>query len=388
VTPRRAITIVFFVNGALFASWVSRIPAISDRIHVGIGVLGAVLLAPAVAAAVMIPLAGRVLTVRPSRTICRLALPGLMVVVTLPGLARAPWSLAAVLLLVGAANATLDVAMNAQGMTVERQAPRPILSSLHAAFSFGGFAGAGLGAFAAASNLAPFPHLAAAAVLFGVPGLFATRALFAVDEDPDAGAPPMRWRALPSRLIVLGVACFFGLLAEGGAADWSAKLVRSEPAGSPAAGALAYAVFSIGMAVGRLAADRLWSRWGAAGLLRRGAALAGVGFLAGLAAHSAAAGIAGFLVLGLGMSGVVPTLFRAAAAQPGVATGSALAAVSSLGYFGFLIGPPLIGGIAQLTTLRLACGLLAICALMVAALAPFAASRPSVRPARDAEVFT
>jgi MFS family permease len=180
---------------------------------------------------------------------------------------------------------------------------------------------------------------------------------------------------VPSRLALLGGACFFCLLAEGGAANWSAKLVRDGLAGSAALGAIAYAVFSIAMGTGRLLADRLWARWGAAGLLRRSGALAGLGFAAGLLPGTAPAAIAGFAALGLGLAGVVPTLFRAGADERGVSTGPALAVVSSLGYLGFLAGPPLIGGVAQLTSLRLACGLLAFAGLIVVALAPSAEAR-------------
>jgi F0F1-type ATP synthase assembly protein I len=380
MTPRSAITVIFFANGALLASWISRIPTLSDRVGGSPGLLGLILLAPAVAGALAMPLAARALARGSSRAVCRLALVGLMIALPLPGLAHASWSLAAVLLLLGFTAATLDVSMNAQGVTVERRLATPLLSSLHAAFSFGGFAGAGGGALAAACGISPLRHLGIAALLFGVPGLLATTQLFARDDDPDAHAPRLRWGALGARLIVLSVACFFGLLAEGGAGDWSAKLVRSEPLGSATTGALAYAAFSIGMAAGRLAADRLWVRWGSTGLIRRGGALAAVGLAAGLFVGSAPAGIAGFLLLGLGLSSNVPTLFRAAAAETGVAAGAALAAVSSLGYVGLLIGPPLIGGLAQLTSLRLACGLLALSALVVAGLAPAAQTRPPSAP--------
>ncbi len=188
---------------------------------------------------------------------------------------------------------------------------------------------------------------------------------------------------MPPRLALLGAACFFCLMAEGGASDWSAKLVRDELAGSAALGAIAYAVFSVAMGSGRLIADRLWARWGSAGLLRRCGALAGLGFAAGLLPGSAPAAIAGFAALGLGLAGVVPTLFRAAADEPGISTGPALAVVSSLGYLGFLAGPPLIGGVAQLTSLTLACGLLALAGLLVVLLAPSAEVR---RPAHRATV--
>jgi MFS family permease len=376
--PRTAVTAVFFVNGALFASWASRIPALSDRVGATTGALGLALLAPALGAVVAMPIVGRLLPGRSSRTFCRVAVAGLMAAILLPALARSLAALAVGLFILGIANSTLDLVMNAQGVSIERRLKRPILSSLHAAFSFGGFAGAGLGALAAALRVAPLPHLAAAALLFGIPGLIATGALLATDEDADAHAPVLRWRRLPSRLALLGAACFFCLMAEGGASDWSAKLVRDDLAGSAALGAIAYAVFSIAMGTGRLITDRLWSRWGSTGLLRRCGALAGLGFAAGLLPGTPLSAVLGFAALGLGLAGVVPTLFRAGADQPGVSTGPALAVVSSLGYLGFLAGPPLIGGVAQLTSLRLACGLLALAGLVVVVLAPTAeaAGRP------------
>jgi MFS family permease len=379
VSARAGVTVIFFVNGALFASWASRIPALSDRVDATTGALGLALLAPALGAIVAMPLVGRVLPRRSSRSFCGFATAGLMAALLLLAVARSIPALAAALFTVGVANSTLDLAMNAQGVSIERRLRRPILSSLHAAFSFGGFAGASLGALAAALSVAPLPNLAFAALLFGMPGLLAIRSLLVRDEDVDAHAPAMRWRRLPSRLVLLGAACFFCLMAEGGASDWSAKLVRDGLAGTAALGAVAYAVFSIAMGAGRLIADRLWARWGSVGLLRRSGALAAVGFAAGLALGTVPTAIAGFAALGLGLAGVVPTLFRSGANQPGVSTGPALAAVSSLGYLGFLAGPPLIGGVAQLTSLSIACGLLVVAGLLVMLLAP-SAGPERVRP--------
>jgi predicted MFS family arabinose efflux permease len=381
VNPRVAITAVFFVNGALFASWASRIPALSDRVHATTGALGLALLAPAVGAVLAMPTVGRMLPGRSSRTFCRLAMLALMAAILLPALAGSVPVLAGALLVVGMANSSLDLTMNAQGMSIERHLKRPILSSLHAAFSFGGFAGAGLGALAAALGIAPLAHLFVAALLFGIPGLIAIGPLLVRDEDVDAHAPRLRWTRLPARLALLGAACFFCLMAEGGASDWSAKLVRDGLGGSAALGAIAYAVFSVGMGSGRLIADRLWARWGAAAFLRGCGLLAALGFAAGLLAGTAPTAIAGFAALGLGLAGVVPTLFRAGADEPGVPTGPALAAVSSLGYLGFLAGPPLIGTVAQLTSLPLACGLLVAAGLLVFLLASSAEPRPSHRAA-------
>jgi hypothetical protein len=271
--------------------------------------------------------------------------------------------------------------MNAHGVSVERHLGRPILSSLHAAWSFGGFTGAGLGALAAAARLGLVLHLGGAAIVFGAVGLVATRWLLSADHDVDAGAPRLRAMRLPRRLALIGAACFCSFLAEGGAADWSAKLVRDDLAGTAALGALAYATFSLAMGTGRLVSDALWARLGPVKLLKRFSLLASAGFAAALAIGTAPAAIAGFAALGLGLSGVVPTLFRSASDQPGVATGPALAAVSTLGYTGFLAGPPLVGGLAQLTSLRLACGLFVLSGLLVLALAS-AARSPASKPAQ------
>ena len=386
MSARAGITAVFFVNGALFATWASRIPALSIKVGAGTGDLGLALLAPAVGAVVAMPLVGRLLPGRSSRMFSRLALAGLIGAILLPALARSVAALAGALFVVGVTNSAMDLSMNAQGVSVERHLQRPILSSLHAAFSFGGFAGAGLGALAAALDVAPLAHFAAAALLFGASGLIATGPLLERDEDADAHAPAMRWRSLPSRLVLLGIACLFCLMAEGGAADWSAKLVRDDLASSAALGAITYAVFSVAMGTGRLMADRLWTRWGSVGLLRRCGALAALGFGAGLALGTAPAAIAGFAALGLGLAGVVPTLFRAGADQPGVSTGPALAAVTSLGYLGFLGGPPLIGGVAQVTSLPLACGIMVLAGLLVVLLAR-AAAVPAQSAGRRPELW-
>jgi MFS family permease len=373
VRARWAITVVFFVDGALFATWASRIPALAARVHADDAALGLALLAPAVGALVVMPVVGRLLPGRSSSHFCRIAVAALAIAVVLPALAGSVAGLGGALLLVGLANATLDVSMNVHGVSVERHLGRPVLSSLHAAFSFGGFTGAGIGALAAGAGVSPLHHLAGAGLLFGAAGVVASRGLLAGDEDADAQAPALTPRRMPLRLALIGAACFCSFLAEGGAANWSAKLVRDDLAGSAALGALAYAAFSLAMGTGRLLADGVWQRWGPVLLLRRFPLLAAAGFAVALAIGTAPAAIVGFAVLGLGLSVASPTLFRAAAGQPGVATGPALATVSAIGYTGFLAGPPIVGGLAQLTSLRLACGVFVLSGLLVFGLASVAA---------------
>ena len=347
LNARAGVTVVFFVNGALFATWASRIPALSNRVDATTGVLGLALLAPAVGAVVAMPLVGHLLPGRSSRTFTRLALAGLMVALLLPALARSVTALAGALFVVGLTSSAMDLSMNAQGVSVERHMKRPILSSLHAAFSFGGFAGAGLGALAAGFKVAPLPQFAAAAPV-RCARTDRHRPAAGPDEDADAHAPTMRWRGTPvasraarDRVPVLP--------------DGRGRIVGLERELCPRrprllSGARGDHVRGVQRRDGNGAPDDRSSgiRWGSVGLLRRCGALAAVGFAAGLAAGTAPAAIAGFAALGLGLAGVVPTLFRAGADQPGVSTGPALAAVTSLGYLGFLGGPPLIGGVAQL----------------------------------------
>jgi hypothetical protein len=381
VKARSAITIVFFVDGALFASWVSRIPALATHAGANTATLGLALLAPAVGALVAMPAAGRWLPGRSSRSLCRSATAALALAVALPPLAGSVALLGLTLLAVGLAMATLDVSMNAHGVAVERRLGRPVLSSLHAAFSFGGCAGAGIGALAALAGISAAAHLAGAGLLFGAVGMVAGRWLLPGDASSEGATERLRIMRLPVRLALLGAACFCSFLAEGGAADWSAKLVRDDLAGSAALGAIAYATFSLAMGSGRLLADAIWSRWGPVRLLRRFSLVASAGFAAALLVGTAPAAVAGFAALGLGLSAGAPTLFRSAAGQPGVATAPALATVSMLGYTGFLAGPPIVGGVAQLTSLRLACGLFVLAGLLVLSLA-FAA-RPATRDPRD-----
>jgi hypothetical protein len=384
VKARSAITIVFFVDGALFASWASRIPALATQVGANSATLGLALLAPAVGALVAMPAVGRWLPGRSSRSFCQVAIAGLAVAVALPPLAGSVALLGLALLAVGLANATLDVSMNANGVTVERGLGRPILASLHAAFSFGGCAGAGIGALAAVAGISPAIHLAGAGLLFGAVGLVASRWLLPTDAASEDGAERLRITRLPVRLALLGAACFCSFLAEGGAADWSAKLVHDDLAGTAALGAIAYATFSLAMGSGRLLTDAIWSRWGPVRLLRRFNLLASIGFAAALFVGSAPAAVAGFAALGLGLSAGAPTLFRSAAGQPSIATAPALAIVSMLGYTGFLAGPPIVGAVAQLTSLRLACGLFVLAGRLVFSLA-FAA-RPAPLDSRDLRV--
>ena len=365
--PRFAITLVFGLNGVLYGSWAARIPAVQNRLDLGPGQLGIALAGVAAGALLAMPLAGSWAARAGSRRVTRAALVGACGSLALVALSPSLGVLVLATLLLGMTNGSLDVAMNAQGTAIERRGDRLILSSLHAAFSGGGLAGALTGAVAAGADLDVRLHLALLGAIALAIGLSATRHLLPGHADAAAGGPSF---ARPSRTLwALGVLAFCCLLAEGAAADWSAVYVE-DALGAPASqAALAYAAFSAAMTLGRLAGDPLVAALGSVRLLRSSGMLAGLGLGAALVLAVPGAAIAGFGLLGAGLSVVIPAVFRSAAATPGAAAGPSLAAVSTLGYLGFLAGPPLVGGLAELTSLPVALGAVAACAAATAALA-------------------
>ena len=371
VTPARAaITLVFFLNGALFGAWAARIPAVQGRLGLGEGELAVALAFLAVGSLMAMPLAGRWAARAGSRRATRGLFLAFCAAVAVVTLAPSLPALCVGTFLVGASGGGLDVVMNAQGTTVERHSGRLVLSSLHAAFSAGGLAGAGIAALAAAGGVDVRVQLAGAAMIAAAAGLLATRHLLASETDAAPEGPSF---ARPDRgLWALGFVAFCSLLGEGAAADWSAVYLSASLGATPAVAALAFAGFSATMVGGRLLGDRLVARLGAATTLRAAGAIAALGLGAGLAIGTPAGALTGFALLGAGLSVIIPLVFRAASVRGATSSGPPLAAVATMGYFGILAGPPLVGALAELTSLTFALG---VVALLVAT--PIALARPA-----------
>lgn len=275
------------------------------------------------------------------------------------------------LALFGAFNATLDVAMNAQAVEVERGYRRAIMSSFHGLFSLGGLAGAMTAGAAMASGLGDITHV----VVVSLAGL-AILAIFlpGLVVSSSRGAPPGPVFVRPrGMLVLLGVLALFAMLGEGAMADWSAVYLQNHLRSDPAFAAAGFAAFSMTMAAGRFAGDRLSNRFGPARLLRSSGLIAGFGLGGALLIGDPLAAVVGFGLVGLGLSNAIPVLFSAAGRVPGTEPGTALAAVATTGYLGFLAGPALIGLIAEASNLPLALGLVS---LVCAAIAVGAARLP------------
>jgi MFS family permease len=356
--PRASVTGVFFLNGACFSAWYARLPAIQDQLGLGAGELGIALFGAPVGLLAAQPVAGALAARYGSRPLVAAA-PLYLSCVMLPALAVNAFTLMLAALAVGAANGVLDIAMNTQGVAVERALGKRIFSSLHAYFSFGVLAGAGIAAAAAAGGVDPLPHLAASSLLGAGVAWFLAHGLLRDRGEP--GAPRF---ARPSRqLAALGAIAFCVLLAEGSVYDWSGVYLSNEAEAAPGLAPLGLAAFALTMGLGRLAGDGVASLIGSGPTVRTGALLGALGLGLALARPVPAAAIAGFAVMGLGLSVVFPLTLRAAGIH-GDGSGPALAAVSTVGYVGFLTGPPIIGLVAEGADLRVALAIVgALCVL-------------------------
>jgi len=352
---RCAVSALFFVNGAILASWVPYVPMVKERLGIGDGQLGIILLFAAIGALGALPFAGALVSRSGSRAVSVAAGLGLCVTLPLPVLMPTPFLVALGLLVLGAFNSTLDVAMNAQAVEVEQRRGRTIMSSFHALFSAGGLAGAALGGVIAAMGIAANAHVVGAALLGSAVIFIARPALVAVapSRSPTFVKPT---RAL----LGLGVLAFCALLAEGAIGDWSAVYLMDSRAASQSVAAAGFAVFSLAMAAGRFGGDHV-ARWlGAVRLLRLSGGLAAVGLSFALLVRDPTLGVGGFGAVGLGVANLIPVLFSAAGRANRIAPGHALSAVATTGYVGYLAGPPLIGLAAEVAGLPAALGVVVL----------------------------
>ena len=361
---RLAVATIFFVNGAVLASWVAHIPAVKQRHGIGDGSLGFVLLFMALGAVLALPLGGWLVDRFGSRLITSLAALVFCLALPWPLLSRDVTCLVTALVLLGACNAVLDVSMNAQAVAVELRYQRSIMSSFHALWSLGGVVGAALSGLAMSLDALPERYLVATAI---VAAAFVSGTLgWLVPSEPrrDGAAhivgPPSR------RLLGLGLVAFLGLLAEGAMADWSAVYLHDVLGTSGAAAPFGFAAFSLAMAAGRLGGDRLADGLGPRGLLRASGALAAAGLGIALLVGEPRIGIAGFAMVGLGIANIIPVTFGSAGRVSDVPAGTALAAVATTGYFGYVAGPPLIGLVAEATSLPVGLALVSACCALVA----------------------
>ena len=399
---RTGVALAFLLNGAIFATWAARVPAVKQDLGLGDGQLAIAFLCLNAGAVVGLQLGPVLVSRRGSRGVLRLALPAFAVTLPLLALAWDLAALAAALVVFAVANSLIDVAMNAHGVVVERGYGRPVLSSLHAMYSLGGMVGAALGALAARLELATSGHFLAVAAAVAALSLAANRLLLpswvdaaapaapraatlagpraATTAAPRVGAaalPPggalgdaARGEAPPGtatggsgtrrtgalagwlrgwsgRMVALGALGFGLMLAEGSVNDWGAVYLRDAAGSTPGIAAAGVAVFMAAMTAGRLAGDRLAMRLGPVRAFRMGTILGGAGLGGALLAGTPGAGLVVLGLLGAGLSFTLPLALSAAGHLHGDTPAAAtVARVSTIGYLGSFAGPGLIGALA------------------------------------------
>jgi fucose permease len=347
---RVAIAVMFFVNGTLFGTWVSRIPAIKAAHDLSQSRLGLALLAIGLGTVVGLPLTSWLTGRFGSHRVLAASALGGCLALPLAGAAGPYLALVAALVWFGANLGAMDVAVNAQAALLERQAGRSLMSGFHGLWSAGGIAGSGLGSFLTARNLGPTAHFLLVAVLLAALAVVVARHLVPDGHDPASGAPApsLAW---PSRqALAIGTIAACGAVVEGGIADWSGVYLLQTLRAPASLAALAFGAFSTTMMTARFAGDRLIDRLGRRTMLRIGPALTAAALAVVLSTSQPAIAIVALGCAGLGMSTVFPIAFGEAGALPGPA-GHSIAAVATMAYGAQLLGPPLIGFIADATSL-------------------------------------
>ncbi|MBO9413859.1 MFS transporter [Ruegeria sp. R8_2] len=343
---------MFILNGALFGIWASRIPAVRDRLDLTHEALGLGLLFMAAGAVCSFPVTGRLTDRFGAVAITRVIAVLYTLSLILLAFANGFWSLAAFLFVFGAFHGSMDVAMNAWAAEVEQAYDKPVMSSFHAMWSLGAGLGALSGYGAVQLELTVMQHfLLAGGVVVGLALALSMVRWTSRRTESSSG----KVFALPSgALVLVGFTALCGALGEGAVADWSAIFLRDVTGATESVAALGYAVFSVTMVAFRLAGGVVISRFGPAATARFGGICAALGVLGVVTASEAAIALSGFALMGVGYAVIMPLAFSRAANDPDVPPGQAIASVATLGYGGLLIGPPLIGFLAEMLTLRLA----------------------------------
>ncbi|QDX30739.1 MFS transporter [Dickeya poaceiphila] len=349
---------VFFITGTVISAWAPLVPYAKSRLDINDASLGMLLLMIAIGSLTAMPLAGIVSArVGCRRVMLSAAVPLFILLPTLTQISTLP-AMAVLLFLFGTAIGLLDVTMNIQAVVVEKASERAMMSGFHSFYSVGGIAGAGGVSSLLWLGCPPLWATIIMMLLLGMLLLCGThRHLLHGSGHAERTPLFVRPRGV---VITIGTLCFVMFLAEGAILDWSALFLSAERGLDSRLAGVGYAAFSIAMTLGRLNGDRLTQKLGRYVMAAGGSLCASLGLLLAIALDNPITAIAGFTLVGLGTSNVVPILFSAAGRQQVMPVGLAIASVSTLGYTGILTGPALLGFIAEWSSLCVALAVVAV----------------------------
>ncbi|QKG56490.1 MFS transporter [Hymenobacter sp. BRD128] len=378
---RVAVSAFFFLPGLCFASWASRIPDISAKLGMNSGQLGQLLLAIPAGSLVSLPLAGWLVSTWGSRRTVLLASVLYACFLPLLGWAGSFWTLAPALALFGFAGNMLNISVNTQAIGVQEFYGKPIMGSFHGLWSLAGFLGGALGTALIGWHQPPLHHfLLVLVVCLAIAALAHSYTLRRDVSKADESGPGFSLRHPDPYLLRIGFIAFCGMMSEGAMFDWAGvyfqKVVRPDAALVTAG----YVACMSTMALGRFLSDFFTHRFGTIRMLQLSSGLIVSGLLLAVGFPYLIPAVGGFLLIGFGIASVVPLSYSAAGRATSVSPGVALALVSTIGFLGFLMGPPLIGFLAQIFSLRTAFGLVAIVATGIGVLASLPNQAPVTTP--------
>jgi MFS family permease len=354
---RLAVAAFFFIVGLSFASWASRIPDIKSKMQLNDAALGGILFALPIGSMVCLPFAGWVVAKYGSRKIVTIAAACYPLVLVMIGLCNSVWQLVPVVFAFGFLGNLCNISINTQAVGVEALYKRSIMASFHGVWSLAGFFGAAIGTFMISQNIAPHWHFAIICAALII--LVISSQSFALPKD--AVHPDQKLFAKPDRMLwMLGLIAFSCMVCEGTMFDWSGVYFQKVVAVPKQLTALGYTAFMATMATGRFIGDRLVTRFGKQKVLQGSGMVITTGLLTAVIFPQIVTATLGFLLVGFGVSSVVPLVYSAAGKSKKLSPSVALTAITSIGFIGFLLGPPMIGFIAQAFSLRWSFTLIAI----------------------------
>lgn len=348
---RWAVSLFYFGQGIAFASWASRIPDIKHKLHLSDAGLGSILLALPFGQLCTMPVSAALVTKYGSKKVLQVAAILYAVALCNLGLATAPWHLALFLFLFGVIGNMANISVNTQGVEAEKLYRRSIMTSFHGAWSIAGFTGALVGLLMVNLHIIPIYHFLIILLLIIVNVIINKQHL--VGGKPAATAEKRRFFMKPQgALLQLGIIAFCSMATEGAMFDWSGVYFKEVVIAPASLVVLGYASFMVMMASGRFIGDYVISKIGRKRILQLSGFIISTGMALSVLFPNLVTATIGFMLVGLGVSTIIPSVYSVAGQNKKVSPGVALAMVSSVSYFGFLMGPPLIGYISALSSLR------------------------------------
>ncbi|MDF2517042.1 MAG: transporter [Sphingobacterium sp.] len=360
---RIAVSLFFFCQGIAFASWASRIPVIKERLHLSEGQLGTILLMLPVGQLATMALSGKLVTKYGSAKVLRIVPIAYALVLCAIAFAQNAWQLGAILFLFGVTGNMCNISVNTQGVATEQIYKKSIMTSFHGAWSIAGFTGALVGLLTMNLGLDTLPHFLI--ILAFVTGNTLINQRYLVPGK----SPQKEKRSFFSKpegsLLQLGIIGFFSMATEGAMFDWSGVYFKEIVHAPEKFVVMGYASFMIMMAIGRFVGDGVIRKLGRKRTLQYSGLLMFVGMMTSVVFPQFIVCTLAFMLVGIGVACNVPSIYSIAGQNKNVPSGVALAMVSSISYLGFLMGPPLIGYIAEVLSLRYSYGVFACFGLLM-----------------------